>query len=294
MSNEMTVEEATKACRNGAIAALVMAVMTMLVVSVAMYLDEPGPLAAWSGPENILDVLILFACAFGMYRCSRAAAVVAAIYLIVSTVYIYLELGQISGMAVKAIFLFFFVKAAHGAWTYHRLEARDNPEYEPPPAWLAWVGIPLGLVSAGLMTLGVLTMTSLMPSTDVITGDKLSEEERLMLVESNVLYEDEKVELFYSEGFASIMEGGSVLSDRAVIAYGPDEDGEMEVYEFVFADIVSIEQESEGSTLEDAMYLVKGEGEDNWIRLILSTEGGGHEVFVNALKEKIAMAKENL
>ena len=290
MTQDVTREEAVRACKNGAIAALVMALITMAVVTIAMMLDDPGPLALWKDPENTVDVLILFACAWGMYRCSRAAAVVAIVYILISTAFIYLYTGQTSGFFFKALLFYFFVMAARGAWNYHRLEAEENPDYQPSPKWLAWVGIPLGVIFAGLSLFGLLTMTPLLPSTNVISGDELSADNIQLLVDNNVLYEDETVELFYSEGVTSIMEGGSVLSNRAVIAYGPDEDGEMQVWEFEFADIVSVEQENQGSTFEDAMFKVSGAGEDNWIRLILSTEDDGHLLFIERLKEKMAAA----
>lgn len=150
-----------------------------------------------------------------------------------------------------------------------------------------YLGIPFGILLLGLVGLGMLTMTDYLPSTEVLAADQISEQYEKTLRENEILYEDEQIEYFYSEGLTSILEGGSVLTNRAVVAYGKDEKGEMEVFEIVFAKIVSIELEEKGDLLNDAVYKVIGNEEDLWVRLILSTENDGHLKFVEALQSKI-------
>lgn len=150
-----------------------------------------------------------------------------------------------------------------------------------------YLGIPLGILLLGLVGLGLLTMTDYLPSTEVLMADQVSEQYTKTLRENEVLYEDEQIEYFYSEGLISILEGGSILTNRAVVAYGQDEKGEMEVYEIVFSKIVSVELEEEGDFLNDAVYKVIGDEEDLWVRLILSTENDGHLKFIDALQIKI-------
>jgi len=133
-----------------------------------------------------------------------------------------------------------------------------------------------------------------MPSTEVLAGNEVAAGDLALLTEKGVLLDDEEIEYFYSYGFSSVLEGGSILSDRAVIIYYEDEDTNIEIYELEFSEIESIEILEEGGVFADSMYMIQGAEEDSWIIVDLSVENDGHLKFMNALNSKVAQSSAAL
>ncbi len=286
----MDREEAIKHCKNGAVAAFISAAVTAAVVFFAINSNADGELAYFNDPVIYIDVLLIVGCAIGMLRKSRAAAVTIFTYFAISKIAITLETGQASGLGAAFLFLYFFGKAIQGSFAYHKLMKAENPDYQPAARWTYVVGIPAGMLVLFLAGAGLLSSTDYMPSTKVLSGDEVSAFERALLIEEDILFGDERIEYFYSYGFSSILEGGSILTDRAVIIYFPDEDAHIEIYELEFSEIESIEMIEEGGLFADSMFMVQGAEPDSWIIVDLSVENDGHLKFIQALNGKIAQS----
>ena len=284
----MDRDEAIKHCRNGAVAAFFSAAITAAVVVVATGAD--GELALFNDPLIAIDVLLIVGCAIGMLRKSRAAAMTIFVYFIISKVAITLETGQASGLGVALVFVYFYGKAIQGSFTYHRLMKAEDPEYKAAAKWTYVAGIPAALVLLVWAGAGLMSSTDYMPSTRVLAGSNVSEADRATLISEDILFDHEKIEYFYSYGLASILEGGSILTDRAVIIYFPDEDSHIEIYELEFAEIESVELMEKGGFFSDSLYRVQGADPDNWIVVDLSIEADGHLRFIEALKRRIAQS----
>ena len=289
----MNLEEAQKASRNGAIAACISAALTLGVFLVATMSDADGALGIWNDPTIILDVIIILLCAVGMLRQSRAAALLMVVYWILAKAYIFLETGQISGLLTSLLFLYFFAKAVQGTFAYHRLRKEEDPEYRAAPRWYYYVGIPVFSLFVIAFFFGLLTMTGYVPSTEIVAGTDVSSEDRASLVANGVLFEDEQIEYFYSYGLLSVLEGGNVLTDRAVVTYFVGDDGELTVYELTFDQIESISLYQEGDWVTDALYMIQSYDEDFWFVVELSIERGGDALFIEALREKVSQARSN-
>lgn len=290
----MNIEEAMKACRNGATAAFVSGTLTTIIVAIAMLGDSGGELALWNDPTNLVDIVLIFGCALGMLKFSRTAAVSVFVYFIISKAAITLESGQTSGLFMSLVFLYFFGKAIQGSFTYKKLRKVENADFRSAPRWFYWMTIPtmsLFFFAAGY---GVLTMTDAVPSTEVLQGHAVSDTDRALLIENGIVYDDEEIEYFYSYGIASVLEGGSVLSDRAVIMYYTDADEGFNVYEITFDQIQSVELLQEGSLWKESLYQVNGFDEDNWITLSLSAQDGGDDRFIAALEGHMASQARNV
>ncbi len=283
----MNRTEAIQAAKNGSIAATISGVLTLAVVFFAMYTDSDGDLGLWNDASNLFDIALVFICAVGIYRKSRAAAVVLFVYFILSRIYLTISLGRFPGFFLSLIFLYYYGKAIQGTFVFHKLEKAQNPEYRAAPRWYYFVGIPLGVVTLILFGLGYLTMTGAMPSTEVLAGKKVPQSEMETLLAEGIIDEHEKVEYFYSAGFSSIMEDGNVLTDRRVISYFKNEEGELVVYELYIPDIRNVELVEEGNYLKDSIYQVNSYDEDAWLQIVLSTESGGDVRFIEALRKKI-------
>lgn len=290
----MNIEEAMKACRNGAMAAFVSGALTSIVVAVAMLGDSNGDLALWNDPTNFVDIALILGCAVGMLKYSRTAAVSVFVYFLISKAAITLESGQTSGLFVSLVFLYYFGKAIQGSFAYKKIRRSEDPEFRSAPRWLYWMTIPtmsLFFFAAGY---GVLTMTDAVPSTEVVQGNAVSDADRALLIENGIVYNDEEIEYLYSYGITSVLEGGSVLSDRAVIMYYTDEDDGFNVYEITFDQIESVQLLEQGSVWTESLYQVNGYDEDNWITLSLSAEDHGDEIFISALESHMASQARNV
>ena len=134
---------------------------------------------------------------------------------------------------------------------------------------------------------GILMDTGVVPSDRVQTHDEIEDKHMQVLLDEGLIDQGERIEHFYSEGFVSVREGGSILTDRRVIAYEEWDDDEVYVSELGFDEIISIEQTQEGDTLNYAVYSVSGEAEDDYLELWLPHENGDADRFVGALRAKV-------
>lgn len=119
--------------------------------------------------------------------------------------------------------------------------------------------------------------------TFVRSGAELSEKTIAVLIEENIIEPGDKVQYFYSEGVFSILEGGSVLTDREIIMYEPGEKNGTDVYLFKLEEVISIKRMVEGDFWTDEVYRISGADSEQWIEIYLSVEDDKHLSFVNAL-----------
>ena len=277
--------EAEKASRNGAIAAAISAGITLMFAIYAMRTEaRQGVFGELNDPLVLVDVALIAVCAIGMLRKSRAAAVTIFIYFIFSKIYMTVATGQFGGLPLTIVFLYFYGKAIQGTFTWHKIRKSEDENYRAAPRWLYWTGIPLIVLLFIAFGFGILTMTDAVPSTEVLTGGQVPEKDRALLIEHGALYGDERIEFFYSYGLVSVLEGGSILTNRAVVMYYTDDNDEVQAYEMTFPEIDEISLVEPGGTFSDAYYRVSSGVDDDWIEFALSTEAGGHEKFINALE----------
>ena len=283
----MTKENALKATRQGALAALIVAILSFIVVVIATTTDASGALALFNDKANYLDVLLMLGCAYGMYRQSRFAAVLVFVYYIAARLIICIETGSFAGILVTLFVLYFFAKAIYGSFVFHRIKKQENPD-KASSKWGYVVAIPVVLVFATLMGLGLLSTTGVIPSTRVLAGSDITENNYRLLVENNILSEQEKITYFYSDGFLSILEGGSILTDERVISYYEDIDDKIQIYDMDLDDLQHVQLDTEGDALTDSIYTVFSRIEGAWFEVYLSAEQKGDVSFVTELQEHIA------
>jgi len=283
----MTLDQAIKATRNGAIAAVVSGAITIALMIVAISNDSSGIMANFSDPLIILDAVFLFVCAFGVFKHSRFAAVVLLLFFIISKMTYALDTGAIPGVGVSLIFLYFYANAIYGAFTYHKFKRQENPEYRAISKIGAFF-LGSGALILSLMAVFIVLMSlGVVPSSRVLAGSEISEANISTLKEEGILLPDEKVAYFYSQGLTSILEGGNILTNKRVITYFTDEQDQITNYPMQIEDVVSVALEESGSSLSDSVYLVKSNSPNRWIRLHLSVEQKGDEKFVAELRDLI-------
>ena len=122
-----------------------------------------------------------------------------------------------------------------------------------------------------------------------MSGGKIPNLQIQTLINNGILKNNETIELFYSEGFLSVAEGGQFLTPTKLVSY-EKVDGKLEVYEMPYSAIASVEMISKGHFFEDSVYLVNGNSYSNWesIHIILSIENNGDSRFIDKLEQNIA------
>lgn len=287
----MDKEQAIKASKAGAIAAFISGGLTSAVVVFAILTNAKGSLGLWNDPAMFFDIFLIFSCGIGMLRYSRSAAIVIGCYFVLTKIVIGFETGQISGIGMALVFLYYFGRAIQGTFVYHRIQKEQNPDYRSAPKWMFYVGIPSALLILLVAGFGVLTMSGVFPSTEVASGPEMRKKDRALLLETGIVRPKEHIRYFYSDGFLSILDYGNILTDQRVIRYVRDKTNGLKVYEFMFDDIEQVKLIEQGNAIHPSIYEVQSFREDAWVRLSLSTEGGGDVAFIEALRNNIQQTR---
>jgi hypothetical protein len=256
-------------------------------MAVAMFTDAEGALAVFSNPLNLADAALIFACAYGMYKHSRTAAVVMFLYFIAAKAVIAVETGKAPGIGVALVFLYFYAKAIQGAFAYHRLERVVDPGYRAiskKGAVILGGGV---LVVALTIAFALFSTFGLVPSTRVLAGAEVPAADIELLREKGILDANDQVEFFYAHGLTSVLESGNILTASHVIVYYAEENGELSIHELPLNEVTGVELEEQGSLIGNSVYIVRTATPDRWIKLLLSIEQRGDQKFVEALKARI-------
>ena len=154
-------------------------------------------------------------------------------------------------------------------------------------ALFRWIGTACGCIVLAGVIFGSLIEAGIVPSDRVLSGDRIPPDQVAVLRSEGILDDGEEVEYFYSEGLFSIREGGSLLTDRRVIAYEANRDDGVDIYELGLHEIESVEMTQPGDSLSFTVYTVSGESEGDWLDLWLPHEHGDGELFANAVRARI-------
>lgn len=108
-----------------------------------------------------------------------------------------------------------------------------------------FVGAPLLIIIVGMAALTLLMQAGTIPSTAVITGDRLSSQALRSIAENVSLRRGESIEYFYSTAMFDWGGDGNVITNQRVIAYLRDDNGSY-VEQADYADIARVLPEFQG------------------------------------------------
>jgi serine/threonine-protein kinase len=109
-------EKVQKQIRNAWIAGTISGTITLAVVLFAMAGANILGFSAW----QLIDVALIFALTFGIYRKSRVCAVVMLIYFIISKAMLITQAGSSTGIITALIFLYYYGYGVAGTFAYHK------------------------------------------------------------------------------------------------------------------------------------------------------------------------------
>lgn len=143
----------------------------------------------------------------------------------------------------------------------------------------------VGLVAAAAVAVTVLMETGHVPDTAAIPGEALPAATRDLLVAEGLIEPDEQVLYFYSGGFLSLREDGNLFTDRRVISYSEDEDGdELVVEQASYPEIADVQVlYGEGFLADSEVTIVRHDGDSFWLRVC--NDEGHDRRFVERLVE---------
>ncbi|XLZ70596.1 hypothetical protein ABT364_01135 [Massilia sp. SR12] len=109
--------EIQKKIKQAWIAGTISGSMTLLFTLLAVSGTQAVGFNAW----NFIDVVLIFGLAFGIYKKSRACAVLMLVYFIISKIIIAIETGSVSGTVLAVIFIYYYAQGIAGTFAYHKL-----------------------------------------------------------------------------------------------------------------------------------------------------------------------------
>lgn len=113
-------EEVLKQIKTAWIAAVVSACATLLFTVLAISGTEIAGFSAW----QLLDVVLVFGLAIGIYLKSRVSAVLMFAYFVGSKIIFMVQTGAPSGLLMGLIFSYFFWQGVSGTFAYHKIMQR--------------------------------------------------------------------------------------------------------------------------------------------------------------------------
>ena len=122
-------EEITKKIKNCWIAGLISIAITLVFTLIAISGTNILGLNAWS----FIDVAILAALTFGVYKKSRVCATLLLVFFVVNKVIMWMEAGTPSGLPMAIVFFWFFGQGVVGTFQFHKLKNQQT-QNTPAPA----------------------------------------------------------------------------------------------------------------------------------------------------------------
>lgn len=110
-------EAVRKQIKTAWVAGCVSGALTLVATLIAMSGTAILGLDAWS----LFDVGLIFGLSYGIYRKSRACAVLMLLYFIASKILIIVQTGQPNGVVMALVFAYCFWQGVAGTYAYRKL-----------------------------------------------------------------------------------------------------------------------------------------------------------------------------
>lgn len=118
---KVDLEQANASIRIAWKMSLVSILITVMLTLVYASGGSMGQVDWW----NWVDLVLMLALTYGVYKKHRASAVTLFVYYVVGKIYVWIFYGVFLGIPIAAVFAYFFFRGIQGVFAYHRL----NSEY---------------------------------------------------------------------------------------------------------------------------------------------------------------------
>lgn len=115
----MNLEQANAAIRT----AWKMSLISIGVTVSLTWIYSTGASLAQVDWWNWVDIALMLALTYGLYKKHRASAVTLFVYYVVGKIYVWIFYGVFLGIPIAAVFAYFFFRGIQGVFAYHRLQS---------------------------------------------------------------------------------------------------------------------------------------------------------------------------
>ena len=115
--HKIRINRALRKVKVAWVAAVVTGVVTLAATVVSVIGDQVNGVSGW----NFIDVVLIFALAFGIYKKSRVCALVTLVYYVLGKITMWTVSPSLGGLPATILFLYCFVQGVIGTFQYHRL-----------------------------------------------------------------------------------------------------------------------------------------------------------------------------
>ena len=276
------LEEAKKRVRSAAVAAIISASITAIFGFLGFFVDGvDGRVGELLDPWVLFDAFLIGMLAYFVFREAFVATVLLVIYWIINLV-----AAGVSGLSILSfVFLYYFVNGVRGAW--HIRQCSQRPARSVLRRIFVWgAGGVAAVFFLALVIVGGLIEARILPDTMVIDGSELPEGTIETLTDHKILMGGEEILMVYSLGIFSWLEDGNMLTDRHVISWWQDENGDLQLERMAYLDIQEATLTLPEDDYSDSVIEVTSH-DDDYIMLYVSAEEGGDQRFLRALKSRM-------
>jgi hypothetical protein len=212
------------------------------------------------------------------------AGLFALVYLVFSVMGIYIEYAALSLLTL--LFPLFFIPFVK---YINNVNLQDSEAYRYNSMWnvQSIIAIILYLPLLGFV---VAQETPLMPSDSVVSQNDIMQHDMKYLYRQDVVSANETIHYFYSDGFLSIREDGSGVTDEHVFSYWQDDNDGLKVEKATFKNIKDIKvKHADKKDADTIITIIRSDDSD--FKLFVSSVKKRDGLFVKKLKELWELSK---
>ena len=151
--------------------------------------------------------------------------------------------------------------------------------------------IVISMLWAPLLCLSLLEEVYLLPSTEIVKGDRLWSFQKQFLQRQQLVPIDEDILFFYSDAWVDFRNDGNGISDNYIFSYWKNEQGQLESSLKHFKDIASVEV-TYGKTKLDNTVIKVIDNQGEHFLLIVDSEGSKDKELVAQINRRVNSYKQ--
>ncbi|NCN09310.1 MAG: hypothetical protein GW938_05645 [Leptospira sp.] len=261
---------------NAALVGAFYTILTLLLSIIGIFNEEirvKHGFDAW----GLIDVAILAALTYGVYKRNRYSALSLLLYFIIGKIVSFNTNSGFYGILFGIIFSYFYFQGVRACFHLHKL-TNNKEEGERTKSWKYKIGFfILSILSLGFLIF--MTLVALGPKEEVLSGIYLDKKYKKFLKENKLINSGEEIEYWYSDGFTDFKDGFYFFTNEKVVLY--KNNWEEKSILIPYLSIQNIEFEKQASYYEDSKITITMD--DSYVTFPVSSTGDGDEKFIKRL-----------
>jgi len=272
------LNRAEKHIKNAWLAGIISAALTFVSSLIGAYSEEFRYTSGFD-TGGLMDVAIILALTYGIYKKNRYSALALTIYFVAGKISMFAQTGSFLEGLGALLFGYFFFMGTVSTFQLRKHAVETGQIVQKKRGWVAYATI----VGVSLIVLAVvyfLIITGSSPETWVVPGKQLNSKYFSAIGELGLIDNGEEILYWYSDALVDFMEGFYFFTDNKVVIYSQVfENPAIIVYYPEILDIVFSPNPSFFEDSQITLYLRDG----STVFFPVSSEKGGDEKFYNLL-----------